>query len=90
MKTRPYPRASAYGWMTVKRHTEIKERSGVFLHVFLDGEDVTKDCAGANDELGIAITFLRNADGKRYQNENGEVAQLERHGDVWFEPGEPL
>ena len=56
-----------YGLVTLDRHREYAAK-GVYLHVFVNGVDVTSRCKIANDsaDRNMAVLFRLNADGKKF------------------------
>jgi len=70
------------GW---QRHWRT---TGEYLHVWLDGMDVTSECCYADDEHGLVEVFLRDANGKFHLDEiTHDVAKLVVHGKVEIKPG---
>lgn len=80
--------ATHYGPVDVDRWMEHKRR-GEFLHVYLNGEDVTlQNCFYADDVAGEVRFFKRNTVGKLYFDPStGETAKEIRHGHVVIKPG---
>ena len=79
-----------WGAMTVERHTALSAR-GIHLHVFHNGQDITKGCHFADDTGdGVAELFLRDDNGRLYvDSETGSVAKKTVYGVTMLE-GEPL
>ena len=63
-------------WNTAKRH-------GEYLHVLLDGEDVTTACYFADDVAGFVACYVRDADGRICVDpETHDVRRVTRFGRV--------
>jgi len=74
----PFLRPSAqkrWGPVDVHRHHALQHR-GIHLHVYHEGQDVTRRCFFADDTDGRAGLYLLNADGRRYiDRTQGRAAQ---------------
>jgi hypothetical protein len=76
-----------YGAITTERWRRHKAETGEYLHVFVDGDEVTTECDYANDEEGVVRLLRRNADGKRYIDPDTHRAAFEwRTGRVEIVP----
>jgi hypothetical protein len=75
-----------------------KARTGVDLHVFIDGEDVTTRCYRAcahqdydTTQRGEVWLFCVNAKGEKYLDPaTGLIAKEQRVGIMAIQPGAPL
>ena len=87
IKQRQLDRASykTYGLMTIERHG-IERTKGRYLHVYLNGIDVTNRCMSADDRHGWAFLFVRTPEGAAIQFEDGVLWEL-CEGAVRFAPG---
>lgn len=52
-----------YGPLTTESWNRHK-KNGSYLHVYLDGVDVTTTCFFADDVLGLVALYVRNAEGQ--------------------------
>lgn len=80
-----------YGPLTLDRYRAfVKDLH--FLHVFVNGEDVTTRCIFADDSVGqqYAVLFKLNADGQKYVGADGCAARELVAGEVVIKPGAPL
>jgi len=58
-------------------------QAGTAYQVFLDGKDVTRKCAYANDETGVVRLMERDpVDGSVRVNKQGKPHTFEKHGEV--------
>lgn len=63
-------------WMIAKRH-------GEYLHVFLDGVEVTTDCYFADDVAGFVACYVRNGEDRiELDQETHEIKRVTRFGKV--------
>jgi hypothetical protein len=76
-----------YGPLTVAQWAAHHRATGEYLHVFLDGQDVTEQCCFSDDEAGFVVRYVRVRD------ESGRaVRDAERvfgHVEVIPEPSYP-
>jgi hypothetical protein len=73
-----------YGCVTAEQ-ARIWRDSGVYLRVYLDGEDITDRCYEADDVANYAKVF-RLRDGEIYWDyEAGDIAKEVLRGEVRFE-----
>jgi hypothetical protein len=79
-----------YGLMTFERYWHFRS-SGVHLHIFLNGVDVTTDCAAADDRQGWAVLYQRDRRGKIIVDRahEGPVMTLST-GIITIEKGAPI
>lgn len=83
-----------YGLIGVGEHTRHQTATGEFLHVYLNGEDVTACCNEADDVNGFVVLYPKDgamldrllANGGRYIGER----RVQVFGDVAIRPGAPL
>jgi hypothetical protein len=66
--------------MTVDRHAEFRTR-GVFLRIFVRGEDMTHRCRFWDDTIPYAELYRHDARGVAFLDEDGEPAVEQ----VWAE-----
>lgn len=80
--------------LNVQDWRQHKEQTGEFLHIYVDGVDVTKDSFFVSiDEDGVygeVHRYKRNAEGVRYLVENQSVAREILVGAVEIRPGDPF
>lgn len=72
--------------LDVPGHRARFARTGEWIHVYLNGVNVSQDCTIADDEAGWAVIFRRGADG-RFQDLDpgtGNVASDVRRGHIEF------
>lgn len=74
-----------FGLLTIDRHA-AEQFHGRHLHVFLDGEDVTRRCFVADDRQGYAGLFLVDEEGRRVVDRDGVAVEI-CHGDVRISVG---
>ncbi len=82
--------AGRYGAVTIDRHRHLSQ-NGVHLHVYCQGEDVTRECLFVDDTPGHRVARLLKRDsitGKHYI-EDGEAA-TEDVTDFDLREGEPF
>lgn len=77
-----------YGLMTVVRYWQFRA-SGVHLHIFVNGVDVTTDCAAADDRQGWAVLYQRDRRGAIRADRDGPITTL-AVGSVTLEEGAPI
>jgi len=68
-------------FVSVKYNYKIAKK----IVCLLDGVDISNDCYAASDTKGVALCYKKNADNKKYL-ENNKVAREIRRGDVVFLP----
>lgn len=71
-----------YGRVTVAGWIAHKHRTGRELHIWVDGEDVTRRCKVANDRRGYAILYEEDARGRFYIGLDGRAARRIHRGPV--------
>lgn len=72
--------------LTIERHREIENRTGTFLRVVVNGEDVTSRCMSADDSHGWALVYQHNSDGRKFLDfERNQVAREVLVGSVIFD-----
>ncbi len=88
-----------YGLLTVEREKAHRRKTGVQLHIYLDGVDVTTRCVAADDEGGIGspyvVLYCRDRENHDWKVDNGElhlasgwiVHRLRIEGSVAIRPG---
>jgi hypothetical protein len=87
-----------YGRLTVGTHCAHREVTGEYLHVWVNGEDVTDGCYEADDVEGYALVYCRggrdHADhvprGARHIDGDGRACRMRLTGAVVIAPGAPL
>lgn len=88
-------RVRKYGRLGVEAHTAHTSTTGEFLHVYLDGVDVTDSCHMADDVAGEVVLFCRDRDehrrwdakGALHVGDDGRVCRLRLNGNVVMKPG---
>jgi hypothetical protein len=51
--------------------------------VFVDGDDVSNHCYAADSDLGIALCYVKNEDGRRYKDpETGSIKKVLYQGKI--------
>lgn len=77
-------RTLGYGYLDVERHVALRQR-GIYLRVLLDGQDVSRHCFEADDQLGFVGLYKQNKNGQHFIDSwNREIAREFRHGRVQF------
>ena len=86
----------SYGPITLERWMRHQRETGEYLHVFLDGQDVTTDCEFADDVAGYVIVHERDAAGRRIVDRDAHdqllsVRRIQRFGhvEILAEPNYP-
>ena len=71
-----------WGYVDVRKHTLLKSRNGIDLHVFHNGEDVTRRCFEFDDEFDYARLYKHDVKGGRVYRDRatGKPAQETVHG----------
>lgn len=71
-----------HGPLTIEQWQTYR-RLGHYLHVYLDGVEVTQSCFFADSLLGIVCVYVRNAEGHiDVDMDTGEVKRVTRTGKV--------
>lgn len=65
-KPKPLPKKPKLGLLTVKSHLIYRQTQRKFIHVWLNGRDVTDCCYEADDIKGYVKVFKLNANGRPY------------------------
>jgi hypothetical protein len=87
------PSSRRYGHVTVESHLIHYRRTGEFLHVHLDGVDVTVICAEADDIAGVVRLIPRDDADYRFWEKRGVIvgaSEIKVRGLVLIAPGAPL
>jgi hypothetical protein len=83
-----------YGAVDVQTHLSHRRRTGEFLRVYIDGEDVTAVCQFADDRAGVVELIVKSeGDFERWHAKGGYYVgsvTVRVSGDVALKPGEPL
>lgn len=76
-----------FGHLTPQKHWDYRESAGIFLMVFIDGEDVTNHCFESDDREGYVGLYKLNAEGHKYVDfDTMECAREWRTGNVRYVP----
>jgi hypothetical protein len=81
--------AKTFGLLTVDKHAYEHRYRGRFLHVFVNGKNVTRNCASADDRQGWAVLYQRDRRGHIRADCEGPITSLVV-GTVAFQEGAPI